>query len=231
MKSSEVNKDLYNSLTQLLKTRAAMVNEEHPDSGELASFFYGKTGNLKVAAHLAVCHTCAEEVALYAKAEQAAASYKPGKKQAGEVSAAAWQLIRDWEESGFARPKTESETLSAELLMKFARVLSERQSLKQERRSVTAGDRHQVTVFILNRSGEFRGSESFEKVESKSGEVTLKCSEQSTRFDNKQLYALMPQGKHYAVEAYSIERNHVRVGKSGEPEVSRERLSYFIIED
>jgi hypothetical protein len=231
MKSSEVNKDLYNSLNQSLKSRAAMVNEEHPDSGELASFYYGKAVNLKVAAHLAVCHTCAEEMALYAKAEQAAAHYKPGKKQVGEVPAVAWQLIRDWEESGFARPKAESETLSSELLMKFARVLSERQLLKEERRSVTTADRRQVTVFILNRSGEFRGSETFEKVESKSGEVTLKCPDPSARFDKKQLYALLPQGKQYAVETYAIERNRVRVGKSGESEVTRERLSYFIIED
>ncbi len=232
MKSSEANKDLFNILNQSLKGRADSTNEDHPDSSELASFFYGKATKPAVAAHIAVCHRCAEEVALYAKAEQLAAEYKPNKKSDGKIPAAAWQMIRDWEESSFAKPKAQSETISTELLAKFARILAERQDLKKAHKSVIPADRRGVTVFVLNRSGEFRGIETFEKVESKSGEVTLKCAEKSGRFDSKQLHALLHQGgKRYAVQSYSIERDRVRVGKSGEPEIERQRLSYFIIED
>ncbi len=229
MKSSEANREVFETLEQTLKARA--VQEDHPDSSELASFFYGKANKPAVAAHIAVCHHCAEEIALYAQAERSAAIYKPNKKNAGEVPAAAWQLIRDWEESSFAKPKTVSETISTELLTKFARLLAERQALKKDQRSVTSVDKRQVSVFIINRSGEFRGIEIFEKIESKSGEVTLRCSEKSSRFDAKQLYALLPQGKRYDVASYSIERNRVRLGRAGEQEVDRERLSYFIIED
>jgi hypothetical protein len=232
MKSSEAHKDLFDTLNQSLKARALSVKDEHPDTSELAAFFYGKANKPAVAAHIGICRACAEEVALYAKAEQAASEYKPNKKSDGKIPAAAWQLIRDWEESSFAKPKPQSETVNTELLVKFARILAEGKALKKEHKSVTPIDKHQVLVFVLNHSGEFRGTEIFEKVESKSGEVTLKCSEKSGRFDSKQLYALLHHGgKRYAIESYSIERNRVRVGKSGEPEIERQRLNYFIIED
>ncbi|MEW6131111.1 MAG: hypothetical protein AB1757_29035 [Acidobacteriota bacterium] len=232
MKSSEANKDLYEGLQNTLKARAAAAQDEHSDAGDLAAFFYGKASKPTVAAHLAICSTCKEEIALYAKAERAAVAFKPNKKNVSEVPAAARELIRDWEESAFAKPKTQSTEINADLLAKLAKALGEHQISRKEQRSVSGSDKQQVTVFILTRSGEIRGTEIFACSENKSGEVMLKCADTSARFNSRKLHALLHQdGKRYTVESYSIERNRVRVGKMNERELAIERTHYFIIED
>lgn len=237
MKSAQSKKQLFDDLRQILKSQASQFQAEpdaslHPDVSELASFFYGKFNKPATGAHLAVCQTCAEEVALYAKAEVAAADFKPGKKNAAKVPAAAWQMIQDWQDNSFAKPKLPSETVSAAMLAKFARLLAGRKDLKAERKAVTSTAPNQVPVIIVNRSGDFRGIELFEQSESKGGEITLKPVNQAKRFDNKELHALLHQGsKKYDVESFTIERNKVRVGRLANQESGSRLADYFIIED
>jgi hypothetical protein len=237
MKSAQSKKQLFDDLRQTLKAQANQFQAEeddklHPDVSELVSFFYGKSNQPATSAHLAVCQTCAEEIALYARAEVVAADFKPGKKNAAKVPPAAWQMIQDWQDNSFAKPKLQSETVNAEMLTKFARLLAGRKDLKAERKAVTKAAPNQVPVIIVNRSGDFRGIELFEQSEGKGGEITLKPVNQSSRFDNKELHALLHQGsKKYDVESFTIERNKVRVGRLASQESGNRLADYFIIED
>jgi hypothetical protein len=237
MKSAQVKQQLFDDLRDLLKAQADTLNAEtsataHPDTDELAAFFYGKSHKPTTAAHLAACQNCAEEITLYRQSEQAATDFKPNQKTAGKIPAKAWQMIRDWQDNSFARPKPHSETVSAEMLTKFSRLIASRKEFKPERKAVSKAAPNQVPVIVLNREGDFRGIEMFEKSESKSGEVTLKHLDQSGRFDKKELHALLSQdSKKYDVESFTIERNKVRVGKMVTRESVRFRAKYFIIED
>src|ERR1051325_5472729 len=93
-------------------------SEGHLSVSEIASFFYSKSpraGDMAAAAHVAQCRSCADEIAEYARAERAARAYNPATVAVGEVPAAAWEMIREWEESSFAKPKPARETLSQEM--------------------------------------------------------------------------------------------------------------------
>jgi hypothetical protein len=237
MKSAQSKKQLFDDLRETLKAQVSHFNESqsvnsHPDVSELASFFYGKSNKPATGAHLAVCQSCAEEITLYAKAERAATDFKPSKKTAAKVPAAAWQMISDWQDNSFAKPKSQSETVTAEMLKKFARLLAGRKDLKAERKAVTKTAPNQVPVIIVTRTGDFRGIELFEQSEDKGGEITLKHANQSSRFDNKEIHALLHQGsKKYDVESFTIERNKVRIGRLANQETDRRLPDYFIIED
>lgn len=237
MKSAQSKKELFDDLRETLKAQADHLKAEqnadrHPDVSELASFFYGKSNQPTTSAHLAICQSCAEEIALYARAESAAADFTPGKKTAAKVPAAAWQMIEEWQDNRFARPKAQNETVSAAMLTKFARLLAARKDFKAERKAVTKAAPNHVPVIIVNRSGDFRGIEVFEQSEGKGGEITLKPANQSSRFDNQELHALLHQGsKKYDVESFPIERNKVRVGRLANQETGSRLADYFIIED
>jgi hypothetical protein len=237
MKSAQSKKQLFDDLRETLKVQVNYFNEDqsansHPDVSELASFFYGKSNKPATAAHIAACQSCAEDIALYAKADRAAADFKPDKKTAATVPAAVWQMISDWQDNSFAKPKSPGETVSAEMLTKFARLFAGRKDLKAERKAVTKGASNQVPVIIVTRSGDFRGIELFEQSEDKGGEITLRHTNQSSRFDNKELHALLQQGsKKYDVESFTIERNKVRVGRLANQETTARLADYFIIED
>jgi hypothetical protein len=237
MKSAQSKKQLFDELRETLTAQTNLSSKEqnensHPDVSELASFFYGKSNQPDTAAHLAVCQNCADEIALYAKAERLAADFKPGKKTAAKIPAAAWQMIQAWEDNSFAKPKSQSETVSADMRAKFARLLANRKDLQAERRAVTKLAPNQVPVIIIDRSGDFRGVELFEKNEDKRGQITLKQVNQSDRFDHKELHALLHQGrKKYDIESFPIERNKVRVGRMADQETANCHADYFIIED
>jgi hypothetical protein len=237
MKSAQLKKQLFDDLRETLKAQANQrpsmeAADGHPDVSELASFFYGKSNQPATRAHLALCQSCAEEIALYARAESLAADFQPSKKTAAKVPAAAWQLIGDWQDNSFAKPKLQSETVSAAMLTKFARLLASHKDLKAERKAVSKTAPNHVPVIIVNRSGDFRGIEVFEQSQGKSGEITLKPTNQSHRFENKELHALVHQGsKKYDVESFPIERNRVRVGRLANQENAGRLADYFIIED
>src|SRR4030095_10850854 len=53
---------------------------EHPDTNELASFFFArspKADRSRVAVHVALCNSCTEAIAQYAHAEHIASNYEP----------------------------------------------------------------------------------------------------------------------------------------------------------
>src|SRR5262245_15807618 len=101
---------------------------EHPDVSELAYFFYStsqRAESSRVAAHVALCPSCAEEIAEYARADHAANHYTLNKASQGEVPASAWEMIHDWEGSSFAKLRPASEALGQELLTRLSQLLGE----------------------------------------------------------------------------------------------------------
>ncbi|HWP43482.1 MAG TPA: hypothetical protein VNO14_09630 [Blastocatellia bacterium] len=220
----------------------------HPDTGELAAFFYGKSPRARsaaTAAHLALCRSCASELALHAQAEQAASRYDSSKVEAGRVPDSAWALIRDWQESNFARPKPAREWVSEQALAKLSQALSQQ---KDELRSLAkstlerdrAGSKAEedperagpVPVIIVDRSARFRGVEIFERSEGPNGASILTYPEKSHRFDNKQFHALLDFGEQsFIVISDFIKRDKVRLQRVTRPDGQLRRADYFIVED
>jgi|SRR6185503_19943706 len=213
----------------------SQTSAEHPDLSELAAFFYAgersrKSG--KVAAHVALCCSCGDAIAQYARAEHAAAVYNPAAVAAGEVPASAWEMIRDWEDSSFAKAKPASEVLGPELLTRLARTLDEQQPRKLTRDTTsTAKDVERVPVLIVSSSGEIRGIEFFEKELDSTGISVLRHPEGSARFDNKALLALFGSGETDSfVVLNPIRRDTIRLERV-RPEEEMLRADFIIIED
>jgi hypothetical protein len=215
---------------------------EHPDISELASFFYAKSRRAEsssVASHLAHCSSCGDAIAHYARAEHAAAEYTPVTDGAGEVPAKAWEMIRDWEDSSFAKLKPATEVLSQELLTRLARILNERaqevrdlgQEVSRSQNIHRTEDAERVPVLVVSRSGELRSVEFFEQIVDSTGARVLRHSEGSARFDNKPLHALFDFGeKDPFVVSNMIRRDTIRLAQARPEEESR-RVDYFIVED
>lgn len=222
MKSLQSNNELFTELTELFKARAASQDEEMPTVGELAAFFYGKSNDASIPRKVALNNDALEEIALYARAEQAAAQVQPQLEKA-PIPAAAWEMIHRWEENEFAKPKPQTMAMSQEALNRLAGIIAKGEELKSETRAVSS---QQVMVVVINKQGEISGFETFEKSETKLGDITLKHAEQSARFNNRELHALSNQeGEAYRIESFKIERDGVRVGKF------MNRADYLIIED
>lgn len=223
----------------------------HPDTSELAAFFYEKSPRARraaTAAHVALCQSCADDLALYARAEQAASRYDASQVKTGYVPDAAWELIRDWQESSFARPKPASEFSSSQALARLSEVLSRRkdellnlasralkrgetgsETLSSEQDAERAGP---VPVIIVDRSAQFRGVEIFERSEGPHGTSILKYPEKSHRFDNKQFHALLDFGEQrFIVVSDFIKRDKVRLQRVTRPDGQLRRADYFIVED
>ena len=217
MKSPQAKQDLFNAVTELFKARAASPDEDAPTISELTAFFYGKTDDVSIARKVALSDSARDEIALYARAEQVAARYQPRKEEA-QIPAPAWEMIHRWEENEFAKPKPQTNAVSQDSLRQLAKVLAEREEVK------SVSHRH-ITVVVMNREGEIRGFEKFEKSETTTG-ITLKHAEQSDRFADRELHAVSNQGgKEYEIASFKIERDRVRLGKLNY------RADYFIIED
>lgn len=212
----------------------------HPDTGELASFFYGgasRESRSAIARHVASCASCASETALYAQAERIASDYKPAQAVGAEVPEAAREMIRDWEESYYAKPRPEAETLSHEMLTRLVHLLSERkdQLLDAKRdlieNSSSSEAANAVPVFIIDRSGEFRGVEIFHREEGGAAGI-LKHPESSGRFDNKIVHALLDLGdREPVVITEVIRRDAIELKTISRYDSDADRADYFIIED
>jgi hypothetical protein len=123
----------------------------HPDTGELACFFYDhaesneadltgceRSASAIVAAHVALCQECARYLSDFARAEAVASSARGDQRVAAGVdpgldpllgkgiSAHALKMIADWEESELAIPKAEGEVLDCKTVEMMLKVLSER---------------------------------------------------------------------------------------------------------
>jgi anti-sigma factor RsiW len=220
----------------------SQTSGEHPDLSELATFFYAKSrraGRSNVAAHVALCSFCGEAIAQYARGELAAAEYKSVKGAADEVPAKAWEMIRDWEDSSFAKLRPASEVLGQELLTRLARILSERsQELAELGQAVSRSpnvhrteDAERVPVLVVSRSGEMRSVEFFERVVDSTGARVLRHSEGSQRFDNKPLHALFHLGEKDPFIVSNLIRRDTILLEQARPEEESRRTNYIIIED
>jgi len=205
------------------------IAQEHPDVSALASFFYAsrsRARNPQVAAHVAVCKSCATEIAEYARAESAASRYNIVR---GEMPARAWEMIREWEESSFAKPKPASESIGQELLAKLSNLLSEQREQLAEAESEHAG---MVPVIVVDREGEMRSVEMFKKIRSARGQKILEHAEKSERFDNKPVHVLLDFGEESRiVVSEPIHRDTVRLKQPARQESELRHADYFIIED
>jgi hypothetical protein len=209
---------------------------------ELASFFYSKSpraADRATAAHVAQCRSCAKEIAEYARAERAASEYDPAVAAEGEVPAAAWAMIREWEESSFAKPKPPGEAIGQEMLDRLFNLLSEQKDwLRDVRQNMTAQGPGEdetprlVPVIVVDRAGQLRGVEVFERVSDAEGKSVLKHAEKSDRFDKKPLHALLDFGeKDRVVVTDHINRDTVSLRQASRPDAKLRRADYFIIED
>lgn len=208
------------------------LSEEHPDVSALASFFYARSSrvrNPQVAAHVAVCKSCATEIAEYARAESAASRYNTAEAVRGEMPARAWEIIREWEESSFAKPKAASEAISQKLLAKLSNLLSEQRDQFSEAEDDSAG---MVPVIVVDREGEVRSVEMFKKIRGARGASILEHAEKSERFDNKPVHVLLDFGEeNRTVLSNIIRRDTVRLKQPARQESELRRADYFIIED
>jgi hypothetical protein len=202
--------------------------DSHPSVGELASFFHAssKARRSPVAAHLATCSSCAEEVAQYATGESAAARYQVSAKAAGEVPAAAWDLIRDWEDSAFAQPKDESQIASGELLSRLTELLRsqhERPTTKEHPDAESGLE----AVTVIDRSGTFRAVELFQRVAG-----GLRHTKESDRYDNKPVHALLDfGGGELIVLSDKVRGDRIELRQEAYKDKDLLRADYFIVED
>ena len=216
--------------------------ETHPDVSEVASFFYGKppkSSRAATAAHVASCQHCARELAAYASAEHAAIEYSPSRSLSAEFPAAAWELIRDWEESSFAQQKSATYAVSQEMIEKLTQLLARRKEdlLASHRETVThpeSGSRRAalVPVMVVDRSGSLRGVEMFERATDAMGADVLKYTGEAERFDRKPFHALLDFGdSNRVVVSDLILRDEIRLPRVERADCEPRQADYFIVED
>jgi len=210
--------------------------DAHPDASDIASLFYGKSSRARAetAAHVAICPSCAKEISEYARAEAAASAYNPAEHVSGEVAATSWEMIREWEESSFAKPRPASEVIGQELLSKLFKLVGERRDWLREARPTTtdaaagAGKHKAVPVIVVDRSGQLRSVEIFEKVTDLSGAGVLRHAARSERFDNKTVHLLHDAGGRKHVVSCRVQNDSIRLEEAGGDEGPAD---YFIVED
>jgi hypothetical protein len=153
------------------------------------------------------------------------------------VPESAWEMIREWEESDFARPKIENRESSQTMLVKLAEVLSHRkdelEQLAQEiRESGRFKHEETVSVIIIDKLARFRSVTLFEKTTTREGESLLKPVEESGRFDNKPFHVLLDFGEDNLVMVSDIVRHDtIRLQRITRANTSLKRADFFIVEE
>ena len=235
--------DIFSAIKSESSDLESQIANEHPDVSELARFFYDRprAASRQIAGHVAACQSCAAELAEYARAERAASSSGPVSSDPAEIPAAAWDMIREWEESRSTRPKSLNRTASREVFAELAELLSRRKDeLREMAREQVA--RHLdktfpdklelVPVIIVDRAGQFRGVEMFEKVTGPRGASVLKQVEKTNRFDKKPFQAFLDFGeKSYVVISDLVRRDTVRLQHVTHPDRPLYDTDYFIIDE
>jgi len=214
----------------------------HPDVRDLASFFGGKpddAANRATAAHVAICKDCEETIGEYARAEEMASRYSPTGTARGQVAQSAWKMIDEWENSSFAKLRPEGELEGRELRDQLLKVLRERgadineaahHALKAARGVDTLRDL--VPVIVLNRDGEFRGVEVFEKASNQPGVEMLAHVKGSRQFDNSLLHALFDfRSGEQILLSNSVKLGAARIEYSGFSNTGPLAANYFIFAD
>jgi len=211
------------------ESEATAAASQHPDVSELASFFYSTQEGVssQVAGHVASCSSCAEEIAQYSAGERAASEYHVANGTRAEISAKAWDLIREWEESSFAKLKPAGDVINQELLERLPRIL------KAQRSHAVSGtrDTQRVPVLIISGSGELNSVEYFEESMDPSGARVLRHAEGSARFDQRVVHAVFDAGGNEPVVISElIQSDTLRFEQAGRFEELR-RANFFIIEE
>ncbi len=208
---------------------------DHPDIGQLASYFYELSQpaeRAQVTSHVARCRSCAEAIAEYARAEHAAAEHRPGKQATGEVPAKAWEMIHDWEDSIFATLKSANEPPSQKLLERLLNLVSERAKETLELEGSQSGGPERVRVLVVNGTGEVRSAEIFEREFDSTGEQVLKHLEGSRRFDDKPIHLLLDYGEgEPLIVSSTVRRFTIRLPHETRLQGKPLRENYFIVEE
>jgi len=207
--------------------------QNHPPINELASFFYSppESANLAhVARHIALCNLCAEAIAQYAHGEKAAEMFKSHTATGSEISAAAWRMIDDWENSSFGTLKPAKEVLNQELLNRLTQLFRERVD-QESGSSSDARTTQRVPVLVISSSGEVRSVEFFDRATDPTGASVLRHSEGSARFDNRPIHVLFAfDERDPQVVSTVMKRDTIRLDQTRSEGESR-RANFFIIED
>ena len=236
-----------NSFVELiagLKSQVALSNqargsdlkapETHPTVAALADFFYSGTRRREasVAAHVAVCTDCANALSHYARGEAAAAG-DPASQRQGEasidsstaVSEGAWEMIRDWEESEFARDKDDSGLGTGDLLRRLSELLAAHRDLF--RRRALGEPPGLVAVAVIDNSGRMIGVELFKQVTG-----GLKHADDSELFDEKPVHALLDYGEgQRLVVSDRVRGNRIELRQAQLASTGPLRTDYFIVEE
>lgn len=216
-----------------LRESKPQASTVHPDVSQLAEFFYNPAQrHSAIAAHVSLCQSCADAIAEYARAECAASEYHPSSWPKGAVTDAAWQMIREWEESVYASPKTgnrESEMMLARLAEMLSRSKEEIDQLSSRRES---GREDLVSVIIVDKLAQLRGVALFEKTTTSEGESLLRPVEESGRFENKAFHVLLDFGEDQIVMVSDIVRHDtIRLQRITRANTSLKRVDFFIVEE
>ncbi len=210
----------------------------HPDVSQLAEFFYSKSTSARhssTAAHVAACQSCADAISEYARAERAACEYDPSSVKRGAVSESAWQMIREWEESVYAKPRVENRKSSQTMLTKLAEMLSRsKDELEQLSHRVRESGRSEdlVSVIIVDKLARLRGVAIFEKTTTHEGESLLRPVEETGRFDNKPFHVLLDFGEDHLVMVSDIVRHDtIRLQCITRANTSLRRVDFFIVDE
>jgi hypothetical protein len=244
LRLKEVVRVLKDTFRVLIDYRSlGTLHAEHPNVSELAALFYAKAASaqtVKTAAHLSTCRKCIEDIAEYARAERAAAEYKAVNNPTARVPAKAWDLIGEWEDSSFAKPKTLSYPPADQARVSMlTRVLAERReelhSLAEQRLTHSPTDKARadlVPVIIVNETGVICGVELFERSKDADGNEILLHTEKSEHFHRKPFHAVLDFGEeeHLVVSEY-VSRHKISVPRSKRSNQQLRRADYFIIED
>ena len=205
----------------------------HPDISEIASLLHGGLSEEResaVSAHVACCRSCASEVAQYARAEAIAAKYDSSNAPAAEIPAAAWQAIREWEESSYGIPRSLSEVAAHDLPNRLSRLLSERN--EEMRELITRESKvNLVPVIVVSADGEFKGIELFEALTESGGANILRHADRSDRFDSRPVHVLLDlEDRQSVLVSERVDGQIVRLEKvlASEP---LKKVNYFIVED
>jgi anti-sigma factor RsiW len=215
-------------------------NDAHPDVGELASFFYSKSsraGSAALRSHVALCASCSNVLSQYALAEKLANSYVPSTAKTAEIPARAWELIAEWEESSFAKPKESGEANANEVLSRLAAVLAEQKDALREQALRTLGREYinrpgLVPVVVVDSAGQFKGVEIFERHRDAAGVEVLRHSQRSEKYDDKRVHVFFESGEARMVTASTaITRDTIRIQRRKGEKTGFNAADYFIVED
>jgi len=210
---------------------AAASTGEHPTVAELAEFFYdsGRRKNESdasrsyIPAHVAICDECSVAIAQYAQAEAAASRFEATKGSSHAIPEAAWQLIRDWEESPFAGIKDPAQA-APDLLTRLSALIAQEDAASTLDKYDASTE--VVPVRVIDSLGRVLRVELFRRV---SG--GFKHEDESGRWNEKPVHAVLEFSEGHRVLISDLVRGDRIELKQEHGTASLVRADYFIVEE